>query len=207
MSWHYLANILLSSGLPLCPTIFFVLDTYHSKAISGRKQWSGFKGSPATFFATGTFYAEEYRTQGGIKILKDKIGYINTLYLALSYAYMLPVRHDSWINFGIAGSYQTQSIDRSKIIAGNDNAPILLDEILKGLKQWNAAIRIEYTYARYRTRYLGRSNEAGRYRTLSIPRSYGIDASNNIKTTFRPCKNIPTAPLRSWSLFPSGRLK
>ena len=60
--------------------------------LGGRKQWTGIEGSPATYFTTGAFYAEGYRTQGGIKILKDKIGYIGSLDIALSYAYTLPVR-------------------------------------------------------------------------------------------------------------------
>ena len=117
--------------------------------LSGRKQWSGFKGSPTTYFATGTFYAEDYRTQGGIKLLKDKIGYVNTFDLAVSYAYTLPVHRDSWVNFGISGCFQNQSINRSEIFLDDDSDdPVLLDERLKGLKKWNAAIGVEYTYAR-----------------------------------------------------------
>lgn len=180
--------------------------------ISGRKQWTGIKGAPSTYFATATYYSEDYRTQGGIKIGKDKIGYMGSLDLAVSYTYTLPLYRNGWLNLGIAGSYQSQSIDREKIIMGNDKDPVLEDERLKGLKKWNTALGIEYTYARqikigiacqnlfsffqeednifegtgffyarYRTRYLGRSHEAGRYRTLSIPRSCDIEAGVCIK--------------------------
>lgn len=180
--------------------------------LGGRKQWTGIKGSPATYFATGAFYAEDYRTQGGIKILKDKIGYIGNLDISLSYAYTLPVQRNSRLNFGISGSYQHQSVDRDEILFIEGNDPTLVYENLRNSNKWNASVGMEYSYARqikvgiacqnllsflhetdnmfegtnffygrYRTRYLGRPLEAGRYRTLSIPRSFDVEAGLCVK--------------------------
>ena len=180
--------------------------------LGGRKQWTGIEGSPATYFATGAFYAEDYKTQGGIKILKDKIGYIGNLDIALSYAYTLPVRRNSWLNFGISGNFQHRSVDHNEILFIEGNDPILAYDKLKNANQWNASVGMEYSYARqfkvgiacqnlfslfhetgnlyegtnffygrYRTRYLGRPLEAGRYRTLSIPRSFDIEAGLCVK--------------------------
>lgn len=106
----------------------------------------GLKGSPATFFATGTLYWEDYHTQAGIRILKDKIGYLNTLDFSLSYTYVAKISWNSFLNFGIAGAYQTQSVDRSEIRIENELDPELQGERLRGLKEWNAHFGIEYVY-------------------------------------------------------------
>lgn len=175
-------------------------------SLAGRKQWVGLKGAPATFFATGALYLEDYRTQLGVKVLKDKIGYINTLDFSFSYAYVLRLSWNSFLNFGIAGAWQTQSIDRGEVAVENPDDPILSSDRFKGLQDWNADLGVEYVYdksfivgiasqnlmsfvrdepyiwggvnyvyARYRTRSLGRAFDAGRYRTRSFSKSYDME--------------------------------
>lgn len=115
---------------------------------SGRKQWLGIKGAPATYFATGAIYLEDYQMQSGVKILIDKIGYVSTLDLSLSYAYSMRLHWKGSLNLGIAGAYQAQTIDRDKVSIDNGNDPILTDKRLKGLKKWNSHLGIEYSYDR-----------------------------------------------------------
>ena len=76
-------------------------------SLEARKQWASFPGSPVTFGATGAFYLEDYRTQVGMKVLKDKIGYLNTFDVSLSYAYTLRLSWNSFLNMGVAGSWQS----------------------------------------------------------------------------------------------------
>ena len=117
-------------------------------SLAARKQWAGLDGSPATFFATGALFWEDYRTQAGMKILEDKIGYLHTLDFSLSYTYSLRLAWNNFLNLGIAASWQTQNIDRSKVVVDNFDDPVFFNEKLKGLKDWNAHLGIEYVYDR-----------------------------------------------------------
>lgn len=182
------------------------LDYLAFFSLSARKQWASLKGAPVTFFATGTFYSEDYHTQVGGKILKDKIGYIHTLDLSLSYTYVLRLSWNSFLNMGVAGAWQSQSVDREEMVIEDSNDPMLSSDRFKGIKAWNGNIGFEYVYdkkfiagiasqnlmsfikegpniwggvnyayARYRTRSLGRAFDAGRYRTRSFARSYDME--------------------------------
>lgn len=117
-------------------------------SLAGRKQWAGLEGSPATFFATGALFLEDYRTQAAFKVLKDKIGYINTLDLSLSYTYSLRLSWHHFLNVGIAGAWQMQQVDRGKVVVENPDDPIFSSERYKGLSDWNFNLGVEYVYDR-----------------------------------------------------------
>lgn len=115
-------------------------------SLAARKQWAGLKGSPSTFFATGALYWEDYHMQGGAKMLKDKIGYLNTLDFSLSYAYVVRLNWNSFLNLGVAGAYQTQSVDRNEVLLDDKTDPALQNERFRGLKNWNANLGVEYVF-------------------------------------------------------------
>lgn len=115
-------------------------------SLAARKQWASFPGSPVTFGATGAFYLEDYRTQVGMKVLKDKIGYLNTFDVSLSYAYTLRLSWNSFLNMGVAGSWQSQDIDRKEVELENPDDPVLGSERMRGLKEWNANTGAEYVF-------------------------------------------------------------
>lgn len=161
-------------------------------SLAARKQWASFPGSPATFFATGAFYLEDYRTQVGAKIVKDKIGYLNTFDVSLSYAYTLRLSWNSFLNMGVAGSWQSQSVDRKKIEIENPDDPVLGSERMRGLKEWNANIGAEYVYDKklivgiasqnlfsfFKSEphiWGGTNYVYARYRTRSIERSFDLE--------------------------------
>lgn len=161
-------------------------------SLAARKQWASFPGSPVTLFATGTLYWEDYRTQAGVKVLKDKIGYFNTLDLSLSYAYTLRIAWNSFLNMGIAGAWQSQSVDRKEVEIENPDDPILGSERMRGLQEWNAHLGIEYVYDKKLIVGLAGQNlfsffKSGpsiwggmnaayaRYRTRSVERSYDLE--------------------------------
>lgn len=166
--------------------------------LSARKQWMAVSGSPVTFFGTGTFYSEKYRMQTGVKILHDKIGYLNSSDLSLSYAYSLASRNGA-LNMGLSLSYQLQSVDREKVDLEEEYDPALAN-FLETRKDWNAGIGVEYIagrslrvglsaqnmfsffkkgrvifggtnylYGRYRIRILGRIWQPTAYRTTASP--------------------------------------
>lgn len=122
------------------------LDYKAFLTLAARKQWSGLEGAPVTFFTTGTLYLEDYRTQFGIKILKDKIGYFNTLDISASYAYVLKLDWHNFLNMGIGGSFQSQGIDRNEVSLDNQHDPILGSDRLNNLKNWNLNLGVEYVY-------------------------------------------------------------
>lgn len=117
-------------------------------SLAARKQWAGLKGAPATFFATGTIFWEDYHTQAGLKILKDKIGYINTLDFSLSYTYAIRLTWNSFLNLGMAGVWQTQNVDRSEVLVDHSDDPIFSSARFKGLNDWNTNLGVEYVYDR-----------------------------------------------------------
>lgn len=124
------------------------LDYYGYFSLSGRKQWTGVEGSPATACATGALFWEEYRTQAGMKILQDKIGYVSTLDLSLSYAYSLRIAWNQFLNAGIAGAWQSQWTDRNEIRTEESVDPAFSDERFKGMSGWNVNVGAEYVYDR-----------------------------------------------------------
>ena len=161
-------------------------------SLAARKQWASFPGSPVTFWATGAFYLEDYRTQAGMKVLKDKIGYLNTFDISLSYAYTLRLSWNSFLNMGVAGSWQSQNIDRKEVEFENPNDPVLGSERMRGLKEWNANIGAEYvfdkklvvgmasqnlfSFFKREPHIWGGTNYAyARYRTRSVERSIDME--------------------------------
>lgn len=173
-------------------------------SLSARKQWIGLSGSPVTAWGTGTFYWEKYKMQVGIKLLNDKIGYLNSSDLSLSYAYTLSLRN-SFLNMGLSCSYQLQKTDRAEVAIEDWNDPALAN-LREGKKQWNAGLGLEYSvdrsfraglstqnlfsffkkegaifggtnylYGRYRTRIWGRLYQPTSYRTKASPTTYDME--------------------------------
>lgn len=173
-------------------------------SLSARKQWMGLSGSPVTAFGTGAFYWEKYKMQAGIKLLNDKIGYLNSSDLSLSYAYTVSLRN-SFLNMGLSCSYQLQKTDREKVAIEDWNDPALAN-VWGGKKRWNAGLGLEYIvggsfriglsaqnflsffkqeeaifdgtnylYGRYRTRILGRLYQPTPYRTRASPTTYDME--------------------------------
>lgn len=172
--------------------------------LSARKQWIGLKGTPTTLFGTATMYLEKYRMQAGIRIINDRIGFLNSSDVALSYAYALPLRNGS-VNMGLQLDGQWQGIDRNKVALEEDNDPALAN-LPETRKKWNAGIGIEYAiedylriggsmqhmfslfkkeeaifsgvnylYARYRTRIIGRAYRPTSYRTTASPGTWDME--------------------------------
>ncbi len=180
-------------------------------SLSARKQWLGLSGSPVTLFGTGTFYWEKYKMQAGVKLLHDKIGYLSTSDLSLSYAYTEPFR-DSYLSMGFSFGYQFQKVDRGEITIEDETDPALVS-LFGGKKQWNAGLGLEYIvtpsfrvglssqslfsffkkegaifggtnylYGRYRTRLLGRVYRPS-YRTSASPTTYDMEWGVCLKQT------------------------
>lgn len=173
-------------------------------SLSARKQWIGLSGRPFTAFGTGAFYWEKYRMQAGIKILNDKIGYLNSSDISLSYAYTVPLRN-SFLNMGLSCSYQWQKTNNEEVVIDDWNDPAL-ENLSEGKKQWNAGLGVEYIidrsfriglstqnmfsfykkgraifggtnylYGRYRTRIMGRFYQPTTYLTRASPATYDIE--------------------------------
>lgn len=186
-------------------------------SLSARKQWMGFSGSPVTAFGTGTFYWEKYKMQVGIKFLNDKIGYLNSSDLSLSYAYAVSFRN-SFLNMGLSCSYQLQKADREKVAIEDWNDPALAN-VWEEKKRWNAGFGLEYVvgscfrvglstqnffsffkkegaifggtnylYGRYRTRILGRLYQPTSYRTRTSPVTYDMEWGLCLKQNETDCQ-------------------
>ena len=179
-------------------------------SLSARKQWIGIQGAPATFFGTVALYSQRYRMQGAIRLVNDRIGYLNSSDIALSYAYALPLRNGN-LNMGLAFSWQWQGIDREKVDPEEVDDPALVN-LPKTRKGWNAGLGAEYTageglslgistqhlrsffrkergvfgganhlYARYRTRLMGRAYRPTPYRTTATPVTFDLEGGACIR--------------------------
>lgn len=100
-------------------------------SIAARKQWIGFPGSPSTYFATGRTYLSSIQTQFGVKAYSDVVGYNSITNVSLSYAYDLILNKEWNFDFGVAGSYQCLSYDRSQVSVMNNNDPALYENLLE----------------------------------------------------------------------------
>jgi type IX secretion system PorP/SprF family membrane protein len=125
---------------------FINLDYFSFVTVSAKKQWMDYQGSPSTFFATGTMFWEEAKSQAGVKILQDQIGYMKTLDFSLSYSHSVQITWNSFLNLGVAGVYLSQSVDRKKVTMDDINDPILNSERMRGLQSWDANLGAEWVY-------------------------------------------------------------
>ena len=172
-------------------------------SLSARKQWLGLSGSPVTVFGTGAFYWEKYKMQAGVKLLHDRIGYLNSTDLSLSYAYTLSFQ-GSFLSMGFSWGYQFQKVDRGEVLIEDEIDPAL-ENLFAGKKKWDAGLGLEYivnpsfrfglstqhlfsffregqsifdgtnyVYGRYRTRVFGRLYRPS-YRTSASPATYDME--------------------------------
>lgn len=180
-------------------------------SLSARKQWLGLSGSPVTVFGTGAFYWEKYRMQAGVKLLNDKIGYLNSTDVSFSYAYTLSFQ-ESFLSMGFSWGYQFRKADMGEVLIEDETDPAL-ENLEAGKKKWNMGLGVEYIvtpsfrvglstqhlfsffkkedaifggtnylYGRYRTRILGRVFRPS-YRTSSSPTTYDMEWGLCVKQT------------------------
>lgn len=88
---------------------------YASFTLGGRYQWTGLDGAPKTYFASGKYFFMGAHSQVGLSFLSDEIGYQYTRNPKLSFAFMIPVADDSYINLGVGGGLVNRGYDASKI--------------------------------------------------------------------------------------------
>lgn len=162
-------------------------------SLSARKQWMGISGSPATFFATATGYSTRYRSQIGMEVLADKVGYFSTTDLSFSYAYRLLCGHWGGVSFGLAGLYRMRDRDWTKAVFEHPNDPLVGDQYVNKDREWNAHCGMEFFYKRsfilgfsVQNLFSGLQEEEtlrgtvrylyGRYRTRSLGRRFDANA-------------------------------
>ena len=87
-----------------------------------RTQWWGIQGAPSTQTLTVSSPLQNDKVGVGFSVVNDQIGPTNTLDLAVSYAYRIPVGK-SKLSIGLQGSYNNFRADWSKLnIQDPDNA-------------------------------------------------------------------------------------
>ena len=96
-----------------------------------RKQWFGFPGAPATYFASGTKYVDKLKTQFGFKVFDDKIGFTNTFNIALSYAYSVRLNSEWYLHLGLNASFQNLSYDLTEVNSTIVDDPSITSTLLK----------------------------------------------------------------------------
>lgn len=88
---------------------------YATFTLGGRFQWTGLEGAPRTYFAGGKYFFMGAHSQVGLSFLSDDIGYQYTRNPKLTFAFMVPIGDDSYINFGVGGGLMNRGYDAEKI--------------------------------------------------------------------------------------------
>jgi type IX secretion system PorP/SprF family membrane protein len=122
---------------------------YKSEFIfSRRSQWVGLEGAPQTIYAAASLSSEDYKSQIGMKIVSDKIGYYSLTDCNLAYSYFIRFRN-SRLNFGISGILSSLAVDVSKIYVENPIDPIMFMKLNNRL-HFDADLGMEYVQEDFR---------------------------------------------------------
>ncbi len=116
--------------------------------LSHRSQWVGLEGAPQTYYAAATLSSEKFKSQIGVKIVSDKIGYFSLTDCNLAYSYFIRFRK-SRLNFGISGIYSALALDASKIYSEVENDPVMAIRINK-VSKFDADLGMEYVQENFR---------------------------------------------------------
>jgi len=97
-----------------------------------RHQWVGFEGAPKTLFISGALNLDNlYKTQIGLKVLQDKIGFTSTTDIGLTYAYSILAESNWRMNLGLGLNFQSLGYDVSEIFSPTPSDPVVLTRLLR----------------------------------------------------------------------------
>lgn len=101
-------------------------------AITFRKQWAGFDGSPETLHASGHTALRQNKMGAGLIVLRDKVGTNSVNEVGVTYAYHLPLSSLTTLSFGLQLGAINYRTDYSELTV-NPNDPKLV-----ATNQWQA---------------------------------------------------------------------
>jgi type IX secretion system PorP/SprF family membrane protein len=79
-----------------------------------RDQWQGFSGAPQTMYFTANAYFQNMRSGLGLVVIKDKIGFEQSMSFKLSYAYHVHLTSSSYLSLGLNAGILNRNIDWTK---------------------------------------------------------------------------------------------
>lgn len=84
-------------------------------ALATRQLWAGNEGAASTAFGSASIYDQDMRSQFGLKVIGDHIGYTTRFDGALTYAYSLFLSKDVHLHMGLGLGYQFLTYDLSQV--------------------------------------------------------------------------------------------
>jgi type IX secretion system PorP/SprF family membrane protein len=105
-------------------------DLFSARALH-RQQWVGVDGRPVTTVLNFHSPLLNSRMGLGLSYAHDKLGVLNTHYVAISYAYRLPLENGHTLAFGVNGGMQTFEIRTSELEAVHSTDPFLQSDLSK----------------------------------------------------------------------------
>lgn len=117
--------------------------------VSHRSQWVGMPGAPQTNYVSATLSSENLKSQVGVKLISDRIGYYALNDYDLAYSYFIRFKH-SQLNFGISGTFTSLQHDISKIYSEEMNDPVIAMNI-QNKYSFDTNIGMEYISGNVRT--------------------------------------------------------
>lgn len=92
---------------------------YATVNLGGRFQWRGVEGAPRTFFAGAKYFFMGAHSQLSLSFLSDEIGYCYTRNPKFSFAFLIPIADDSYVNLGVGAGVMSRGYDADKIRPNN----------------------------------------------------------------------------------------
>ena len=94
-------------------------------ALATRQLWAGNEGAASTAFGSASIYNQDMRSQFGLKVIGDHIGYTTRFDGVLTYAYSLFLSKDVHLHMGLGLGYQFLTYDISQVRTSDplDNIP------------------------------------------------------------------------------------
>ncbi len=90
-----------------------------------RKQWNGIEGAPTTMNLHAHMPFAKDRCGAGLSITSERIGYYNTTFAELSYAYRIPIG-DNYLSIGLNGRMERGVSDQTQATVNDINDNLLI---------------------------------------------------------------------------------
>ena len=103
-------------------------DMFSARALH-RQQWVGLDGRPMTSVLNFHSPLLNNRMGLGLSYVHDKLGVIQTNYLAASYAYRMPFENETTLSFGVSAGFEAFKIRTSDLEALHTTDPLLQSDL------------------------------------------------------------------------------
>jgi type IX secretion system PorP/SprF family membrane protein len=113
-----------------------------------RQQWMKFPGAPRTYAATTAYYNDAMKSQIGLRVVADRIGYTQSIDASLAYAYSVDM-NGARLNLGLAFRAQNLVYDWAQAFTGNTLSDPATYQNLQAQLKYNTDAGLELSWQQH----------------------------------------------------------